>query len=192
MTVTIENTSVDTALNIAELTQGSLTGNGVFDVLLQTLRLHLDREFTSGRITGTAYATVYSQAITSFLQQAVQFCLSKSKLALELERMREEVTLVKLQQDKLLAETVQVKYNTDEIMPLQKDKVNADIAQTYKQTNLISQQLENLISEQLGIQANTNQTLQQTENLKVQEAQLKVEVEKSSYELETTLQNKLN
>lgn len=187
MTVTIENTSVDTALNIAELTQGSLTGNGVFDVLLQTLRLHLDREFTSGRITGTAYATVYSQAITSFLQQAVQFCLSKSKLALELERMREEVTLVKLQQDKLLAETVQVKYNTDEIMPLQKDKVNADIAQTYKQTNLISQQLENLISEQLGIQANTNQTLQQTENLKVQEAQLKVEVEKSSYELETTL-----
>lgn len=187
MDTIIQNTVPDTQLKIEELTQGTLTGNGVFDVLLQTLRLHLDREFTSGRITGTAYATVYSQAITAFLSEAVQFTLAKSKLGLELERMREEVTLVKLQQDKLLAETVQVKYNTDEIMPLQKDKVNADIAQTYKQTNLISQQLENLISEQLGIQANTNQTLQQTENLKVQEAQLKVEVEKSSYELETTL-----
>ena len=50
MTVTIENTAVDTTLNIAELTTASLTGTGVFDVLLQTLRLHLDREFTSGRI----------------------------------------------------------------------------------------------------------------------------------------------
>lgn len=186
-TTPIDNTSITTGFNVDELTEGTLTGKGVFDVLLQTLRLHLDREFNSNRITGTAYATVYSQAITAFLAQAAQYAISKSKLALELERMREEVTLVKLQQDKLLAETVQVKYNTDEIMPLQKDKVNADIAQTYKQTNLISQQLENLISEQLGIQANTNQTLQQTENLKVQEAQLKVEVEKSSYELETTL-----
>ena len=77
MTVTIENTAVDTTLNIAELTTGSLTGTGVFDVLLQTLRLHLDREFTSGRITGTAYATVYSQALTSFLGQATAYCLSK-------------------------------------------------------------------------------------------------------------------
>ena len=91
MTVTIENTNVDTALNIAELTTASLTGTGVFDVLLQTLRLHLDREFTSGRITGTAYATVYSQAITSFLQQAVGFCLSKAKLALELQQMQEQI-----------------------------------------------------------------------------------------------------
>ena len=38
MTVTIENTAVSTALNIDELTTGSLTGTGVFDVLLRTLR----------------------------------------------------------------------------------------------------------------------------------------------------------
>lgn len=65
-TTPIDNTSITTEFNVDELTEGTLTGKGVFDVLLQTLRLHLDREFTSGRITGTAYATVYSQAITAF------------------------------------------------------------------------------------------------------------------------------
>lgn len=117
MTVTIENTNVDTVLNIAELTTASLTGSGVFDVLLKTLRLHLDREFTSGRITGTAYATVYSQALTAVLQQSVGFCLSKAKLALELQQMQEQVTLLQKQQDKLIADTLQVEYITANQLP---------------------------------------------------------------------------
>ena len=111
MTVTIENTNVDTALNIAELTTKSLTGTGVFDVLLQTLRLHLDREFTSGRITGTAYATVYSQALTAVLQQSVGFCLSKAKLALELQQMQEQVVLLQKQQAKLNYEIEEINNN---------------------------------------------------------------------------------
>jgi hypothetical protein len=123
MTVIIENTAVDTKLNIAELTTASLTGTGVFDVLLQTLRLHLDREFTSGRITGTAYATVYSQALTSFLGQATAYCLSKAKLALELQQLEEQVTILQLQQAKLTAETSlvgsqqsQVEAETDKVL----------------------------------------------------------------------------
>jgi hypothetical protein len=144
MTVTIENTAVDTTLNIAELTTGSLTGTGVFDVLLQTLRLHLDREFTSGRITGTAYATVYSQALTSFLGQATAYCLSKAKLALELKQMQEVIELTQLQQTKLIADTRQTDYITD-------SQLAAEVALKAKQLDLLAYDLTNIKPTELSI-----------------------------------------
>lgn len=205
MTVTIENTSVDTALNIAELTQGSLTGNGVFDVLLQTLRLHLDREFTSGRITGTAYATVYSQAITSFLQQAVQFCLSKSKLALELKQMQEEVELIQLQQTKLIADTRQVDYVTDYQLPAdtalkakQLDLADYDLTiikpqelalleqqvalQTYTVTNRLPAEVAQIEAETSHIGKQELNTVQQTNNLVSQQTQIESETDRILYQ----------
>lgn len=144
MTTVIENTSVDTELNIAELTEASLTGKGVFDVLLQTLRLHLDREFRDGRITGTAYATVYSQALTVFLQQSMQFCLSKAKLALELKQMQEVIELTQLQQTKLIADTRQTDYITDY-------QLAAEIALKTKQVELIQYDLTNIKPTELSI-----------------------------------------
>ena len=144
MTVTIENTAVDTTLNIAELTTASLTGTGVFDVLLQTLRLHLDREFTSGRITGTAYATVYSQALTSFLGQATAYCLSKAKLALELKQMQEVIELTQLQQTKLIADTRQTDYITD-------SQLAAEVALKAKQLDLLAYDLTNIKPTELSI-----------------------------------------
>ncbi len=143
MTVTIENTAVDTTLNIAELTTGSLTGTGVFDVLLQTLRLHLDREFTSGRITGTAYATVYSQALIAFLQQATGYCVSKTKLALELQQLSEQVALLQLQQDQLTADTALKAKELD--------------IRTYELTYIKPQELA-LITQQVATQQYTVQT----------------------------------
>ena len=144
MTVTIENTAVDTTLNIAELTTASLTGTGVFDVLLQTLRLHLDREFTSGRITCTAYATVYSQALTSFLGQATAYCLSKAKLALELKQMQEVIELTQLQQTKLIADTRQTDYITDY-------QLAAETALKTKQVELLQYDLTNIKPTELSI-----------------------------------------
>ena len=143
MTVTIENTAVSTALNIDELTTGSLTGTGVFDVLLQTLRLHLDREFTSGRITGTAYATVYSQALIAFLQQATGYCVSKTKLALELQQLSEQVALLQLQQDQLTADTALKAKELD--------------IRTYELTYIKPQELA-LITQQVATQQYTVQT----------------------------------
>ena len=102
-TTPIDNTSITTDFNVDELTEGTLTGKGVFDVLLQTLRLHLDREFNSNRITGTAYATVYSQAITAFLAQAAQYAISKAKLPLELQLLQEQINLTQKQQDQITA-----------------------------------------------------------------------------------------
>mgnify|MGYP000862316626 CR=1 FL=1 len=155
MTVTIENTAVDTTLNIAELTTGSLTGTGVFDVLLQTLRLHLDREFTSGRITGTAYATVYSQALTSFLGQATAYCLSKAKLALELKQMQEVIELTQLQQTKLTAET--------SLVESQQSQVEAETNKVlYETTHVLPENVKVIKNQQDQLIAQTNKVATDT------------------------------
>ncbi len=127
-TTPINDTSIASGFNVDELTEGSLTGKGVLDVLLQTLRLHLDREFTSGRITGTAYATVYAQAITAFLAQAAQYALSKAKLPLELQLLEKQITLAQKQQDQITAAIRQSDYVTDFQLPSEvanKDKTTA-------------------------------------------------------------------
>lgn len=173
MTVTIENTNVDTTLNIAELTTASLTGTGVFDVLLQTLRLHLDREFTSGRITGTAYATVYSQALTAVLQQSVGFCLSKAKLALELQQMQEQVVLLQKQQDQITATIRQTDYITDYQLP-------ADLATKNKQLALLDYDLASIKPQELAL-------LQQQVAAQLYTVQTRLPVEVLGIEADTAL-----
>ena len=183
MTVTIENTAVDTTLNIAELTTGSLTGTGVFDVLLQTLRLHLDREFTSGRITGTAYATVYSQALTSFLQQATAYCLSKAKLALELKQMQEVIELTQLQQTKLIAET--------SLVESQQSQVEAETAKVLYETTyvlpenvkVIKNQQDQLIAQTNKVTTDTVIAIKQGHLTDAQTCQVKAETNKVNAEV---------
>lgn len=143
-TTPIDNTSITTDFNVDELTEGTLTGKGVFDVLLQTLRLHLDREFNSNRITGTAYATVYSQAITAFLAQAAQYAISKAKLPLELQLLQEQITLTQKQQDQITASIRQTDYVTDYQLP-------GEVANKTKQTELLAYELTNIKPVELSI-----------------------------------------
>ncbi len=183
MTVTIENTAVDTTLNIAELTTGSLTGTGVFDVLLQTLRLHLDREFTSGRITGTAYATVYSQALTSFLQQATAYCLSKAKLALELQQLAEQVTILQLQQAKLTAETSLVESQQSQV-DAETDKVLYETTYVLPENvKVIKNQQDQLIAQTNKVTTDTVIAIKQGHLTDAQTCQVKAETNKVNAEV---------
>ena len=144
-TTPIDNTSITTGFNVDELTEGTLTGKGVFDVLLQTLRLHLDREFTSGRITGTAYATVYSQAITAFLAQAAQYAISKAKLPLELQLLQEQINLTQKQQEQIEAETSRVLYEVNYRLPEEVTLIKRNQDQVLAQTNKITTDTEETI-----------------------------------------------
>lgn len=183
MTVTIENTAVDTKLNIAELTTASLTGTGVFDVLLQTLRLHLDREFTSGRITGTAYATVYSQALTSFLGQATAYCLSKAKLALELKQLEEQVTILQLQQTKLTAETSLVGSQQSQV-EAETDKVLYETTHVLPENvKVIKNQQDQLIAQTNKVATDTVIAIKQGHLTDAQTCQVKAETNKVNAEV---------
>lgn len=170
MTTLIQNTIPDNYLSIDELTEASLDGDGVLDTLLRTMRLHLDQEFKNNRITGTAYATVYAQSLTAFLQQAIQYTLSKSKLALELEGLRAQNQLLITENDKVLAEINRI--TTDTAVAIKQGHlIDAQTCEVKARTNQVNAEtavrlpveVENMMKQGQLITAQTEQTIFTTE-----------------------------
>lgn len=69
------------ATELANLTRESLAGVGVFDTLMRTVKLHLQDEYDSQRITGHEYATVYLGALNAVLQTSAQFLVNVTQAA---------------------------------------------------------------------------------------------------------------
>lgn len=64
---------------VSALTSVALDGSGVFDKLMQTVKLHLQEEFAAQRITGHDYSTVYLGALSAVLQTSTQFLLNEQQ-----------------------------------------------------------------------------------------------------------------
>ena len=63
-------------LDVSNVTTGTINGTGTFDVLMQTVFLHLQREYASGRITGDMYAKAYIEIMNNTLAQATQYVVA--------------------------------------------------------------------------------------------------------------------
>ncbi len=83
----------DTLSNATTVGTGNASdGTGNFDNLMKVVTLHLEKQFTDGRITGTDYATVYLGAFQSTLQQAVTFTLNMNKANEEADLLAQKTT----------------------------------------------------------------------------------------------------
>jgi hypothetical protein len=69
-------------LLLSDLTEVSVTGEGVFDKLMQATRAHLDEEFKRNRIRGPEYSTVYVSGLQSAMDQSIRFLLERDNVAL--------------------------------------------------------------------------------------------------------------
>lgn len=169
---------------VAELTNEDLTtrtvgGSGTYDAIMASQAAHLKDEFNQGRITGAEYTKAYIALAQAAAGQAIQFLLGKDQaywasviaqgqaltarvqhetakvqLAIALVEMNNQRATFALNKIRLANEDAQYginKYNLDNILPSQKAQ--------------ILQQTTNLVSEELGIDAKTAQTTQQTANL---------------------------
>ena len=74
MTVSISSLTSNVAT-----ANGVVTGDGVFDDLMEAVNTQLNNQYELGRITGNDYATVYLGAMQAVIQQAVTFALSVEK-----------------------------------------------------------------------------------------------------------------
>ena len=63
-------------LDVSNVTTGTIDGTGTFDVLMQTVFLHLQREYAAGRITGDMYAKAYIEIMNNTLAQATQYVVA--------------------------------------------------------------------------------------------------------------------
>jgi len=68
------------AIDINTITNATATG--IFDVLMNTSMLHIDKEVDANRITQGEAGLVYTAAIQSAMQSAIQFVVENEKLKL--------------------------------------------------------------------------------------------------------------
>ena len=127
--------STSTLTSNVATSNGVVTGDGVFDDLMETVNTHLENQFQLGRITGTDYATVYLGALQSTIQQASQFVLqaapTNEKIVNEKLQSRAELYIA---EQKLVAEKLQ---NGEEINQyIWEVEYNEDTNNTYTFTTI--------------------------------------------------------
>ena len=93
------------AINVTDLTEVSLDGNGVFDVLMRATVAHLQEEFKTGRITGANYTNVYLNGLQAVLQQSVAYTLQKQQSDKQIELITAQIALQEAQTAQVTAET---------------------------------------------------------------------------------------
>ena len=128
--------STYTPITLADLTTATTDGTGVFDVLMQANKAHLEQEFRQGRIKGNEYATVYLGSLQTVLQGAIEFTLQKQKQSLEVALVAKQVELA---QEQILKTRTEV------------ELVQAQIAKLKREDALVAQQLLNMQAEALNI-----------------------------------------
>ena len=151
-------------ITLNQLTEASLDGLGVFDVLMRANKAHLEAEFQKNRIKGAEYATVYLGSLESVLNAALQFLLQKDKAALEAQLIGQQILLAEVEVVKANAQVLQIQSQTElvkqqtinalaELAIIQANalKIPAEIAQLESQTRLTDQQKVNLVAESLNI-----------------------------------------
>ena len=142
-------------LNPLMVTDGTVTGNGIFDIWMRTLGAHLKREYAEQRITGDEYAKAYISLMNNLLNTAVGFLTQDAQLAMSQEQMRHDIKIsdaqLVIEQDKL-SHDIKI---SDAQLTLAQDKQAHDIKTTDAQltmaqtklgheTQLLDAQVENL------------------------------------------------
>ena len=112
-------------LDVSNVTTGTIDGTGTFDVLMQTVFLHLQREYASGRITGDMYAKAYIEIMNNTLAQATQYVVAAFQATAN---------------DDLVAAQIRKMDKDNELVDVQITKIGKDIELVTEQIELIGYQ----------------------------------------------------
>lgn len=144
-------------ITVADLTQTTLNGTGVFDVLMRATKVHLEAEFSKNRIKGPEYATVYLGSVESVMRTSLEFLMQRQRIGLEAQLMAQQVLVAQAEVLKAnaqvqvaLAEVEKTRLEV-EILRLSVDKIPAEIAHIKAQTGLVTQQKLNAAAQELNI-----------------------------------------
>ena len=108
----------------SDITNGDISGSGVFDLLMKSVKTHLNEEYNASRIRDEDFATVYLGSLQSAMQQAVQYQMGKDQLEINWEKTQVELDLIA---QKILTEKGQVENVADGLIGQQQallDKQN--------------------------------------------------------------------
>lgn len=135
----------DYEITVKDLTEGNLTGNGVFDKLMAAVKPHIQQEYSSNRIKGPEYSEVYLGGLTNVLNTSMQFLLQKARIGLESRLLEQQIILAGLEVTKAGIAI--------ELLAIEKEKAAAEVLQVKAQTDLIEQQTINAEVEKRVLEA---------------------------------------
>lgn len=79
------------AINVADLTDGTVNGPGIFDKLMAAGSAHIQQEYAKSRIKGAEYSTVYLGMMQAAMQNALQFLLNQQKVDKEAQLLDQQI-----------------------------------------------------------------------------------------------------
>ena len=91
-------------IKLSDLTEGIVSGAGVFDEMQTAAAAHIQEEYERNRIRGPEYSQVYLGGMQSAMQNAVAFLLGRQKADKEAELIAEKIDTEVLLQDKIRQE----------------------------------------------------------------------------------------
>lgn len=173
-------------MEVKNITEGKLNGTGVFDSLMRSVEVHLDKEYKKNRFSGEDYANLYLGAMTAVLQQSIQYALTKEQsdaqaalLVAQTSKTTEEERLVTQQVANLATENANlVKQGT--LLDKQAALAAQELLKTTAETSLVATQELNLEAERdnmvlQGLNITQETALVGSQNAKVQSDKALVE-----------------
>ena len=131
------------SIKVEDLTEGKINGSGVFDKLMNSVTVHLDRERAAGRITNNDFAKSYTEFSSAAMQAAIQFLLTKDQTHWAALTAQTQAKLALVELAKAGVELQESKYR----MALMAYQAEGAIAQTALiKTQLATAQTENCIA----------------------------------------------
>ena len=171
-------------LDIKELTTKNLEGTGVFDVLMGTTALHIQKEFEAGRIRGPEYSQVYLGGLQATLATAVQYLTESKTLGISIANQEKQGLLTEAQTDLVKAQTNQITMEVTTKLPAEVENIKASTALSDVNKDRVREELTliplqgTLLTAQTGqVGAQTILTNKQTDQLTAELAKIPVEVE---------------
>lgn len=111
-----------------------VTGDGVFDDLMEAVYEHLDSQYKLNRLAGDKYADVYLGSMQSALAAAVQFVLGEQTADKQADLLQKQIEHEEIKMDLTRAQIDKVRVDIE--------KVKADITHLTYQNQLLDNQAE--------------------------------------------------
>ena len=165
-----------TNMPVERLTEAKLTGKGVFDVLMQSVKLHLEQEYNQNRIRGTEYSQVYLGSMTAILEQSTRFLLDKDKSFYEIALVEAQVRLADAQV-RLVEKQIEKEDLEAALRAAQAAKINREILTMDISDNLLTAQVLLAQAQKISTDAQSALVIQKTNTEKAQTLAAGVDVD---------------
>jgi hypothetical protein len=88
---------INTEIDLADLTNATTVtnGTGYFDVLMSTINIHINHQYTENRLRGADYATVYLGLVQTAMAQSQQFLLQEQLEEAQIDKLKEEIRILR-------------------------------------------------------------------------------------------------